>query len=147
MRIRCGNCGELYDLYSAMGGQLFTCQNCGAVLQLPPSDCRDVNDLKLCPHCRKLVDSDAAVCPYCDELLVDMEGSAMPESGKQRKIYILLGLFFGAYGIHNFYAGRRSVGCIQFFMGLTIVLLPLTVLWSYCEICSVTEDGTGRKMK
>lgn len=146
MRIKCGNCGEIYDLYSDLGGGLFTCQTCGALLQLPPSDGKDINDLKLCPHCGKLTDADA-VCPHCGELLLDLGNGTSRESGRRLRTYRMLALFLGGWGIHNFYAGRRTAACIQLVLGLSLLTLPLSILWSWCELCTVTEDGIGQTMQ
>lgn len=145
MRIKCGNCGEIYDLYSDLGGTLFKCQTCGALLRLPPSDGKDLNSLKLCPHCGKLTDSDL-VCSHCGEVLLDLGNGIARQSGRKRCIYRLLALFLGGWGIHNFYAGRRTAAGIQLALGLILITLPLVFLWAWYELFTVTEDGNGRKM-
>ena len=59
----------------------------------------------------------------------------------------MLALFLGGWGIHNFYAGRRTAACIQLVLGLSLLTLPLSILWSWCELCTVTEDGIGQTMQ
>ncbi len=64
---------------------------------------------------------------------------------KSRLAYILLGLFLGGFGIHNFYAGYDGEGIAQ----LLITLLScgfggvIVVIWVIIEICTVTKDVNG----
>ena len=71
-----------------------------------------------------------------------------PRSSKSRAVYILLALFVGMFGVHNFYAGRNRWGFWQLF--LTIVLTMLSgvgaftiVLWAMVEIVMIDRDGEG----
>lgn len=78
--------------------------------------------------------------------------SSVSEAGgsKSRLAYILLCLFFGYLGIHNFYAGRVSSGVAQMlitiFTGWLIIPLVVLFVWNVIEMCCVTTDGSGRKM-
>ncbi|HSK45135.1 MAG TPA: TM2 domain-containing protein, partial [Candidatus Binatia bacterium] len=64
---------------------------------------------------------------------------------KSRTTYIVLGVFLGALGIHNFYAGYtgRAVGqlCLSV---LTLGYLGIVSwIWAIVEICIVEKDSTG----
>jgi len=64
---------------------------------------------------------------------------------KSRSTYIVLGIFLGALGIHNFYAGYvgRGVGqlCLSVF---TLGYLGIiSWIWAIIEICIVQKDSTG----
>ncbi len=59
---------------------------------------------------------------------------------KSRTVYIILGLFLGSLGIHNFYAGRTGVAIAQLLLCWTCV----TWLWALIEILTVKKDGEGR---
>jgi TM2 domain-containing membrane protein YozV len=69
-------------------------------------------------------------------------------SHKSRTTYIVLGIFLGAFGIHNFYAGYVGRGVAQLVLTV-IALLTLGYLaiapwiWAIIEICIVKEDSTG----
>lgn len=89
---------------------------------------------------------------------------------KSRLAYILLGLFLGGLGVHNFYAGRTSqgttqlllnlAGLVQVFLGvlLSCLWLPIVLVftgaltclavgvWALVEIIIVDRDGRGREM-
>ncbi len=64
---------------------------------------------------------------------------------KSRTTYIVLGIFLGALGVHNFYAGYvgRAVGQLC----LTVLTLGylgvISWIWAIIEICIVEKDSTG----
>ena len=64
---------------------------------------------------------------------------------KSRTSYIVLGVFLGGLGIHNFYAGYtgRAVGQLC----LTVLTLGalgiVSWIWAIIEICIVEKDSTG----
>jgi TM2 domain-containing membrane protein YozV len=64
---------------------------------------------------------------------------------KSRTTYIVLGIFLGGLGIHNFYAGYtgRAVGQLC----LTVLTLGalgiVSWIWAIIEICIVEKDSTG----
>lgn len=70
----------------------------------------------------------------------------------------LLGIFLGAFGIHNFYLGYTSKGVIQLLLGTLGVLLcgigpVISGVWGFVEgiliLCgsSITTDAQGRPLK
>ena len=69
---------------------------------------------------------------------------------KSRGVYIILALFFGYLGIHNFYAGHNGRGAAQLIiailLGWLIIGLVITVLWALIEAIAVTQDGDGQRM-
>ena len=72
-------------------------------------------------------------------------GVVYGRSQKSRSTYIVLGVFLGALGIHNFYGGYtgRAVGQLCLTV-LTLGYLGLVAwIWAMVEICVVTKDSTG----
>jgi len=71
--------------------------------------------------------------------------AAYGRSQKNRTAYIVLGIFLGALGIHNFYAGYVGRGIGQ--LCLTIFTLGylgvISWIWAIIEICIVEKDSTG----
>ena len=89
-----------------------------------------------------------------------------------RMSYVLMAIFFGQLGIHNFYASRMDIGIVQLFIGLSnlvgfiiisivslategagrfLLIIPTIIgfgleLWAIIEACVVIKDGTGRRM-
>jgi TM2 domain-containing membrane protein YozV len=71
--------------------------------------------------------------------------AAFGRSYKSRTAYIVLGIFLGALGIHNFYAGYtgRAVGQLC----LTVLTLGylgiVSWIWAIIEVCIVEKDSAG----
>jgi TM2 domain-containing membrane protein YozV len=71
-------------------------------------------------------------------------------ASKSRGVIIILGLFLGCLGIHNFYAGYYAKGAIQLVitavLGWMIVGLVITGIWALIEVITVTADAQGHAM-
>lgn len=70
-----------------------------------------------------------------------------PIQRKSRVAYILLGLFLGGLGIHNFYAGYAGKGVAQLLItlltGWLIIPLLFVGIWVLVEVCIETKDARG----
>lgn len=74
---------------------------------------------------------------------------APPASGyssrKNRVVFVLLAVFFGALGVHNFYAGYTRKAAIQ--LCITIFTCSLggfiSWIWAIVEACTVNQDEFG----
>ena len=70
---------------------------------------------------------------------------------RTRLIYILLAIFLGGFGIHNFYAGYTKKAIIQLlcvFPGSVLVIPPfITFVWVLVDICTVTKDAAGKTLE
>jgi hypothetical protein len=64
---------------------------------------------------------------------------------KSRTTYIVLGVFLGALGVHNFYAGYtgRAVGQLCLSVLTVFYLAIVSWLWAIVEICIVDKDSAG----
>jgi TM2 domain-containing membrane protein YozV len=64
---------------------------------------------------------------------------------KTRVIYVLLGIFLGAFGVHNFYAGYVKKGAIQLCVALLSCFYGALIswIWAIIEICTVNKDAEG----
>ena|SRR5215510_4337605 len=73
------------------------------------------------------------------------------EVPKSRGVYAALGLLFGGFGVHNFYAGRINPGIMQllFMMSTFWLCFPIFViwLWAVIEVIVVDQDGRGLLMR
>lgn len=65
---------------------------------------------------------------------------------KNKWCFILLGIFLGEFGIHNFYAGYIARGMVKLLLTLLSVLLLgwVSWIWAIVEICTVRIDAKGR---
>lgn len=117
-----------------------------------------------CPVCNSDIPPHEPCCGKC--------GCCVPDNGievpRSRFAYIMLALFFGGLGIHNFYAGR--VGCafaqlfLTVFSWIAVVVLACRnalefsfvalcvslgglCLWVLIEVIVVTSDGQGNPFR
>jgi len=63
---------------------------------------------------------------------------------KSRVAFVLLGLFLGGLGLHNFYAGYvgRAIAqlLISLFLWWTLITIVAVGIWVLIEICVVDRD-------
>lgn len=69
-------------------------------------------------------------------------------NAKSRVAFILLGVFLGGLGIHNFYAGYTGKAVAQLLANLFLfwtVVVPVGIwIWILVEVITVTHDAQGR---
>lgn len=126
-----------------------------------------------CEYCNNEVQPGAANCPACGAPVpaVNVTPAAAPAPRqapvhaasvqpqyqqqystppKRRLVYILLAVFIGEFGVHNFYAGYTKRGLLQLLiglLGLPFVIGPLiTAVWAIIEAFTITQSADGREM-
>jgi hypothetical protein len=64
---------------------------------------------------------------------------------KKRTTYIVLGVFLGMFGAHNFYAGYtgRAIGQLCLSVLTVFYLAIVSWIWAIVEICVVDKDSAG----
>lgn len=77
----------------------------------------------------------------------NLKQASCSSEAKSRLIYILLALFLGCLGIHNFYAGYNGKGIAQLLITLLlgIFIIPILAVWIWVivEMVIVTKDAQG----
>ena len=94
----CKNCGEILNDNQAV------CVKCGAKVG-------DGNSF--CANCANPVDSNAEVCMNCG---VSVKKAAGNLGGQDKIVMILICLFLGGLGIHNFMMGETKKGIFKIVM-------------------------------
>ncbi len=98
--------------------------------------------------CGSEISDHAVICPKCGVAT----GVPMPTSraGTSRIGFILLGLFLGFFGVHNFYAGYHGRGATQLLITILTgwLILPLFLLafWVIIEVITVDTDAENKRM-
>ena len=64
---------------------------------------------------------------------------------KSKVAFVLLGVFLGSLGIHNFYIGRTKQGVIQLLITVLSAgtLSLVSWIWAIVDICNVNADANG----
>ena len=70
-----------------------------------------------------------------------------PSQPKTRVLFVLLGIFLGAFGVHNFYAGYIQKGAVQLCLTLLTCFYGAAVSWPWAivEICVINKDAEGNQ--
>ena len=65
---------------------------------------------------------------------------------KSQLIYVVLALFLGEFGVHNFYANRWGRGLVQLLLtiGTGFIGAVISSLWAVMNIFTIQTDGDGR---
>ncbi len=87
--------------------------------------------------------------PFAVQAATGYQGVPFPiaygVSHKSRSTFIVLGIFLGSLGVHNFYAGYTGKAVGQLCLSvLTLGALSIVSwVWAIVEICVVDRDSTG----
>ena len=121
---------------------------------------------KFCPNCGAIINDDTANnCVVCGNLLIDDiqpkiysfkvsdsvqdNTSTLSSYGKSKLVAIVLALFLGIYGVHNFYLGYNKKAIIQ----LLITFLTLGVgsiisgIWAIIDIILILRGSIDKDAK
>lgn len=106
-----------------------------------------------CWHCGNQIPEQAVICVRCGVGTIRTPGVPFTAPGagpyalppKSRVVYVLLAIFLGAFGIHNFYAGHTNHGLIQLLVSLFTCGFVGWVMWIWAllEAATVTTDAQG----
>ena|SRR5690606_217819 len=128
-----------------------------------------------CPECNANVSDQANNCPQCgypiktsvnqqraapgrplhpdyvsppkEQIIQSSLPRQVVKQAKSRGVYVILGLFLGLLGIHNFYAGYFGRGASQLLivmiLGWFVIGLVVVALWVIIELFVVTHDAAG----
>jgi hypothetical protein len=64
---------------------------------------------------------------------------------KSRVTFVLLAVFLGSFGVHNFYTGYTKKAAIQLCLSILTCFwaTPITWIWAIVEACTITADDDG----
>ncbi len=101
-----------------------------------------------CRHCGNEILQQAVICVRCGCSPSYVRGTSRRKS---RLAYVLLGIFLGHLGIHNFYAGRTGQATAQLlitlFLSWLIIPIVIVFIWVLIEVCTVKLGVQGQVMK
>ncbi len=103
---------------------------------------------KFCPNCGKEIKDGGDVCLHCGKMLKSKS------AGSKSKVAAgLLGIFLGAFGVHNFYLGYNGKAITQLLMTILSfgILGAVSAIWGLIEgililTGSISEDAQGNPL-
>jgi len=97
-----------------------------------------------CKYCGAQLPDTAVVCLKCGSATGIGPIPGTPGS-KSLVAYVLLGVFLGSLGIHNFYAGytNRAVAQLLITVLSCFLLSVASWIWAIVDVCTVRHDAQG----
>jgi predicted Zn finger-like uncharacterized protein len=162
MDILCPHCSQEYTVDDSRAGQVVQCAVCSDEFTIPaieptpvkteikpvvhthptPPSPSELPKNKVCPMCGETILYSAKKCRFCQTML---DGERVIKQ-VDRMVYVLLAIFMGGLGVHNFYAGRTGAGYIN--LALTLFALPtfgVTAFMNFIMIvCDIIVDPNDR---
>lgn len=141
--LKCGACGKLLEIADEYQGKTGKCYGCGGPISVPFVQAAPISAT---PQAYV----QAAPIPGMPQ------GPHVPgapqvllvRQAKTRFIYVLLGLFFGLFGVHNFYAGYSGRAFAQLLITVFLfwLIIPLICVgvWVVVDLIITTQDSTGQ---
>lgn len=140
MKISCPHCGQRFDVDDADVGKEADCTNCGKRFILQPADAPTVQTQQspssgACPFCGGEITPGVKKCRHCGEWL---KPSAKPLSPA---VYVILALFLGCGGIHNFVARQLYSGIEKIL--LLLMAWRIIYVWPHHPLGYIVLVGLG----
>ena len=118
--------------------QALVCVGCG---------CPTNSGYNFCYHCGKQVMPGAIICTNCGVAVVNGEAKSKIAAG-------ILGILFGAFGVHNFYLGNTGKAVAQLLITVLscCILSEVSAIWGLIEgimilTGSIKTDAKGIPLK
>lgn len=108
---------------------------------------------KFCSNCGNELKEGADICLGCGKIVSEQKKVNSDPNAKSKIAAGLLGIFFGIFGVHNFYLGYtgKAVGQLLLTILSCFVLSPVSIIWGLIEgimiLCgNIDRDANGRKL-
>ncbi|SFS00520.1 TM2 domain-containing protein [Anaeromicropila populeti] len=142
----CRNCGEQYPVETSV-----VCVKCGT----PKGKGK-----AFCPYCGERLAPNSEICLRCGSSVIMIDDSGQ----KSRVAAGLFAIFFGTFGVHNFYLGYTTKAIIQLCVSSVSILLMCCTfgitgiitggigIWAFVEgililAGKINVDGNGIPLK
>ncbi len=99
-----------------------------------------------CKSCGKELSDNAYICPQCGEPMKSTPNAPISGdvSDKDWMTTLLLCIFLGGLGLHNFYAGKPVIGVVQ------LLTLGCCGVWTLIDLIMILtksfKDGEGKSI-
>ena len=119
------------------------CKNCGKELEEANSVCISCGALpndgdKYCENCGKKVEYTDRICAVCGRPTRTKTSKKTPSlNGRDKKKTMLLCLFLGGLGVHNFYMGEMNKGLLKI---VTTVFLGVGLILALIDLIKIIKD-------
>lgn len=114
------------------------CKNCGKEMNDNQAICLECGvktgeGNNYCANCGETISPNAAVCTKCGVAIA----TPTTQGSKKKLVVLLLAIFFGGLGVHNFYLGYTKNAVIQLVVSIALCwtgVAPLAMeIWALVE--------------
>ena len=109
---------------------------------------------KFCHNCGAELEEQQVVCLKCGVAVKSTTNATVDPNAKSKVAAGLLGIFLGAFGVHNFYLGYTSKAVTQLLLTVLScgILSFVSGIWGLVEgiqilAGSITVDAEGNPLK
>ena len=109
---------------------------------------------KFCHNCGAELEEQQVVCLKCGVAVKSTTNATVDPNAKSKVAAGLLGIFLGAFGVHNFYLGYTSKAVTQLLLTVLScgILSFVSGIWGLIEgiqilAGSITVDAEGNPLK
>jgi TM2 domain-containing membrane protein YozV len=140
VKIYCTGCGMPHheDCYQENGGcTVFGCPRAPADDPKVQVSHSDLNAAPVYGSTQPLI--------YPQQAFPGITNGQVFHAAKSRTAFIVLGIFLGAFGAHNFYAGYtgKAIGQLCLTVLSFFYLAVASWIWAVVEICIIDKDSAG----
>lgn len=133
------------------------CKNCGSAVEQGAAICTNCGvpvgqGMYYCGNCGSEVQPGAAVCMACG-FATNGGKTVAPPGAKSKMAAGLLGIFLGAFGVHNFYLGYTGKAVAQLLITVLscFALSEVSAIWGLIEgimiLCgNINTDADGNPL-
>ena len=132
------------------------CRNCGNQINNHSVVCKDCYvpvcvGVEYCQKCGAKTEKNSEKCENCG---AELEKSMVTnkEIFRKSKTMAQIMSLFGVFGLENFYLGYTKKGIIQLVLSITVVGLPVSIVWGVVDFCmlsmgKINRDAYGMLLK
>lgn len=120
-KFECPYCNQHLLTEIDWNGQITICPSCKKTITISKPEHQDNINSYQCHICHNIVSEKASQCPKCGEPNAKLKGQ------KSKTIYLLLWLFLGGFGFHDFYIGRTNRFISKTILLITLLISPVWV--------------------
>lgn len=85
----------------------------------------------------------SVVAPATTETKVETKKEKSKDLSQRQIIAAILAFFVGAFGIHNFYLGRKKQGIWQLVLTLLVITSPISAIWALVDFVRILMGKLG----
>ena len=144
MKFFCPRCGQKLACNDDEQGTVMGCPGCSNVITVPVMQPMQAQLMQAQLMQAQPMPTQAMPAQPI-QINIQAPESQIKINPASRLVFVILGLIFGLFGIHNFYAGYAGRGLLQFLLTTCSLglLSPFIFFWVILELILITEDARG----